>query len=215
MSKERIAVVTGASRGLGIIIAQEFAANNWQVVGIGRSERPNELTANIGYSQIDASDAGACEKFWQELAKKHPEAEFCLVNNAGGYIGGSLAKSNPEDFTNMMQSCYFTAVNMTRSLVLAVSEARIINVISAGALATNKNQSAYGAAKAAEAHFFQALQKEFAAESYRITNLYPDNIASHGAAPHAIDSRELAAFILEVANANKSFYLPDVTISAL
>ncbi|MGH7238499.1 MAG: SDR family NAD(P)-dependent oxidoreductase [Candidatus Saccharimonadales bacterium] len=211
---KKIAVVTGTSRGLGVFIAKEFAANGWQVLGTGRSERSNDLSPEVKYHQFDASDAAAASAFWEEVASKYKGTEVCLVNNAGGYVGGALVDTDPEAFIRQIESIYLSAVFMTRGLVSQIAKARIINVVSAGALKANKNNSAYGAAKAAEMHFFQSLQAELDSSKYQITNLYPDMIASQGSALNMIDAGELANFIRQLAEADKSYYLPDVTISA-
>ncbi len=72
--------------------------------------------------------------------------------------------------------------------------------------------SAYGAAKAAEMHFFQSLQEEYPPEQYQITNLYPSDIASHGPNPKAIDPYDLARFTRELAANDNSYYLRDASI---
>ncbi len=208
----KLAVITGTSRGLGLVLAGEFAANRWQVVGTGRSGQPASFPANVKYQQFDAGDAAACEAFWQEVFSEYPDTEVCLVNNAGGYVSGSLKDTKAEDYDQQMRSIYFTAVYMTRGLALVYSKARVINMISSSALAAHKNNSAYGAAKAAEMHFFQALQHEFKPEQYQITNLYPSDIASSGPNPNAIDPNHLAEFIRNLAESDMTYYLRDVTM---
>lgn len=209
---ERTVVITGASGGLGLSLAKEFAGHGWQVVGTGRSTQPDGFPENDTYKQFDASDAEACATFWEQLHDEYPDAEVCLVNNAGGYVSGSLTDMNPEDYEQQMKSSYFSAVYMTHGLTASYANARIINVISSSALAAHKNNSAYGAAKAAEMHFFQSLQQEFKPEQYQITNLYPSDIATHGANPDAISAEDLAAFVREQADSQVTYYLRDVTI---
>lgn len=208
----RIAIITGASRGLGLVLAGEFAEAGWQVVGTGRSERPADLPDSVKYRQFDAGDAEACESFWKQLHDDHPDSEVCLVNNAGGYANGGLLDAKPEDYERQMRSIYFSAVYMTKGLAAVVPKARIINVISSSALAAHKNNSAYGAAKAAEMHFFQSLQQEFKPEQYQITNLYPSDIATQGPNPNAIDPKDLAKYIRSLAESHDTIYLRDVTM---
>lgn len=207
----KTAVVTGVSQGLGLVIADVLSKNGWQVVGTGRSERPAELASSIQYHQFDASDAKACTDFWQQLAKEVSD-DTCLVNNAGSYVSGGLLDTKPEDYEKQMLGNYFTGVYMTRGLAEVVPRARIINIVSNSALAAHPSNSAYGAAKAAAMHFFQSLQKEFGADKYRITNLYPSDIASHGSNPDAIDPTDLATFVLQQANNQTSYYITDVTL---
>lgn len=210
----KVAVVTGTSRGLGLVIAKEFLARGYVVVGIGRSERPAELPHEVDYRQFDASDSDACDNFWEQFAKDSPDASLTLVNNAGGYIGGGLAESEADDFRKMMDSCYLAGVFMTRALVRNVASARIVNVISSVGLKPAKNNTAYGAAKAAERYFFQSLQSELDQDKYRITNLYPNSIATSGPAEHSIKPAELAKFIADQADQKLSYYSPDVSLFA-
>lgn len=207
-----IAVITGASRGLGLALAQEFASNGWIVIGTGRSEQPANVPEGAQYHQFDAGNAEECEAFWKQLRGKHPDARMCLVNNAGGYVSGGLTDTTPQDYEQQMKSSYFSSVFMTRGLALAYPKARVINIVSSSALAAHKNNSAYGAAKAAQMHFFQALQQEFKPAQYQITNLYPSDIATQGPNPAAIQPGDLAAFVRELAENNKTYYLRDVTI---
>ena len=208
----RVAVITGTSRGLGLAIANEFTTHGWQVVGTGRSDRHADLLPDVTYRQFDASNAAACEAFWKGLGEEYPDAQLCLVNNAGGYISGSLTDTRPEDYASQMQSIYFSAVYMTRGLAATAPQARIVNIISSSALGAHKNNSAYGAAKAAEMHFFQSLQQEFKPEQYRITNLYPSDIASHGPNDDAIDPKDLASLVRQQAENETTYYLRDATI---
>ncbi len=213
MADKKLAVITGASRGLGLALVQKFAASGWQVIGTSRSARPADIPAGVTYKQFDASNAAECEAFWQQqLRAEQPDAAVCLVNNAGSYISGSLTETKPEDYLQQIQSCYFSSVYMMRGLALAFPQARIVNIISNSALAAHKNNSAYGAAKAAQMHFFQSLQEEFAPKKYQITNLYPSDIATHGDNPKAISAADLAGFVCEQAENTSTYYLRDVTV---
>jgi NAD(P)-dependent dehydrogenase (short-subunit alcohol dehydrogenase family) len=207
-------VVTGASRGLGFVLANTFNAAGWSVVGTGRSARPGDLDPTIHYEQFDAGDANACENFWKSLSEKQLSGTICLVNNVGGYIGGGLLQAKPDDYEKQMRTNYFPAVYMTRGLALSVARARIINIISNNTLYPSSTDEAYGASKAAQMHFFKSLQKEFKSDIYQITNLYPNNIATSGPSIHAIDPIDLAHFVLEQANSDHTYYLPDVTLHA-
>lgn len=203
-------IVTGASRGLGKEIAESFVKSEWRVIGTGRSERPDSLNEKIEYVQFDASDTAAVAGFWQSI---HTEGEVCLVNNAGGFVGGKLADTDADDFEKQMQSNFFAGVNMTRELVRNIERAKIINVNSAVSLATDPGMGPYGAAKTAAKQFFQSLRKELPAEKYQITNIYPSYIATNGQDPeNAIHPDDLADLILQQAESHTSYYAADITL---
>jgi NAD(P)-dependent dehydrogenase (short-subunit alcohol dehydrogenase family) len=200
-------VITGASHGLGLSIAEAFLKSGWRVIGTGRSSRPEQLDSAIEYQQFDASDADACADFWKKLKLND---QVCLVNNAGGFVGGGLLDTKPEDYEKQMQSNYFSGVYMTRGLAESLDTARI--VISNSALEPNKSTGAYGASKAASRYFFQSLQKEFPSEKYQITNLYPSDIATQGPDPNSIQPEDLAKLIVETAESTASYYPRDITL---
>lgn len=208
----KTAIITGASHGLGLELANTFAASDeWRVTGTGRSERPSELAESASYEQFDASDASACLAFWQKLAGGEP-GEVTLINNAGGFIGGDLKSADASDYAKMMATNYFTSVNMTSALVKTLAKARLFNIISSAALAPSPHASSYGASKAATRQFFESLQKELDGNVYKITNLYPNMIATSGPAKGAIEPRDLTGFIFWQADNPGSFYVKDVTL---
>lgn len=211
MSK-RLAVITGATRGLGLAIVKEFLKNDWQVVGTGIGDRPADFPAAAGYALFDASDFEASTAFWQDILASNPGMQVCLVNNAGGYAGGDIASTPPGEYARQLSMNYFPAVFMTKSLVAAVEEARIITIVSAVALSSKAKNTAYGASKAAEKYFLQALQDELDDKKYRLTNIYPNSIATSGPNPKAITPEELAAFVRDQAELDKSYYIRDVVL---
>ena len=160
-------IITGASRGLGLVVANTFAANGWSVIGTGTSPRPEQLVSETMYYQFDNSDYDAANNFWQTLKNEAGNDPVCLINNAGGYKGGKLQELKPEDYVSQMQSIYFSAVHMTRGLINNFAQAKIVNIISSTGVTPLANNSAYGPAKTAEAHFFNSLQKEYPPEQYQ------------------------------------------------
>lgn len=214
MNQEKIAIITGISRGLGRVIANKFAENQYQVFGTGRSERPADLPENINYQSVDMSNFATVSELIENITKSHQNATFVLVNNAGGFVGGSLSDAHPEDYLSMINSCYIAAVNATKAFTANVDKGRIINVISAISEDHFKGVSAYGSAKAASKYFFQTIRKELDAKAFPITNLYPDMINSYGNNPKGINAGELAAIIFDNATTQKSYYIPEMTIFA-
>jgi NAD(P)-dependent dehydrogenase (short-subunit alcohol dehydrogenase family) len=209
---KRLIVITGATRGLGLVAVNEFLENDWQVIGTGIGERPESFPANAQYVAFDASNFEACATFWQDTVADNPDAQICLVNNAGGYVGGDIASTAPEEYAKQLGMNYFPAVCMTKSLVAAVSEARIITIVSSVALSPKAKNTAYGSSKAAEKYFLQALQEELDDKKYRLTNIYPNSIATSGPNSKAITPEELAVFVRDQAELNKSYYIRDVVL---
>jgi NADP-dependent 3-hydroxy acid dehydrogenase YdfG len=191
---------------LGCALVQTFVDAGWRVVGTGRSPRPNDLPPAVNYVSFDASKLDECQSFWSSLAVS-PDEPLCLVNNAGGYASGPFLQQDPNAVMDMVESCYLTAVYMTRALMATAKPARILNVVSTGALTPHAGGSTYGAAKAAMAHFFEALQLEGSKSSYPITNLYPADINEDNIKPG-----DLADLVESVASNNSSAHVASVTI---
>lgn len=213
MNSAKIVVITGVSRGLGLSLVHTFLQSaGWKVIGTGRSPRPSELPDSVEYYQFDASNAADCRNFWQAIDGL-ASGPITLINNAGGYIGGKFTELTSEDFEHQMEMNFFSAVHMTRSLADAVDAARIITIISATANQPSAKNTAYGASKAAEKYFFQALQKEMNPSQFKMTNIYPDAIATQGSDVHAIKSDDLALIIRDMAEFKGSYYVRDIVLS--
>lgn len=208
-------VISGASQGLGLVMANTFAQADWQTIATGRKPRPKQLRPNAKYVQLDSADTEAVTHFWRKLKAEVKDEPLALINNAGGYLGAKLIETKLADYQNQMNSIFFTSAFNTHQLILNFKRAKIFNIISASGVTPSKENSAYGAAKAAQQHFFQSLQKEFPPESYQICNIYPDKIATAGPDSTAMDPLDLARFILELAQSARSFYLREVFVYAL
>lgn len=208
-------IISGAGQGLGLVLANHFSRHSWQVVATGRGERPDGIETDVQYLKLDSADPKATESFWQELKSKLGNQLVCLINNAGGYVGGQLLELEAEDYLNQMKSIYFTSVMMTRGLIANFDRAKIFNMLSASAMIPLKDNGAYGAAKTAAAHFFSSLQQQYPPEQYQISNLYPDKMATHGPDSNAMDPEHMAEFILLLAESDNSFYLKDAFIYSL
>ena len=208
-------VISGSSQGLGLVLANSFAAQGWKVIGTGKAERPEGMDGAVQYRVLDSADPGSTQNFWQELKSEVNDGPLCLINNAGGYKGGLLLELTPEDYAQQIQSIYLTAVHMTRGLINNFTSAKIFNMLSASAMTPLADNGAYGAAKTAATHFFKSLQKQYSPEQYQITNLYPDKMATHGIDNSAMDPNQVAEFIINLANQTKSYYLKDVYLYSL
>jgi NAD(P)-dependent dehydrogenase (short-subunit alcohol dehydrogenase family) len=211
-----VAVITGASHGLGTNLVVEFAGAGWRTIGVAQSKPSDGYPGGAEYDPRDVSKYESCQEFWRQVELRHAplhEAKVCLVNCAGSYLRGGFLSHEPAAFEEAMRANYLTAVYMTRAMFDHVQRGTVVNVISTSALQAKSTNSAYGSAKAAMAQFFRSLQQEYDPAQYRITNLYPGNLGSPSDDSGSyIDRADLSRLIREIAESDSSFYVADMTL---
>jgi hypothetical protein len=169
--KNKTALITGASAGIGKALAEVFAENGFNVVLVARRlEKLQEVAATLErrYSvtatciSADLAKATAPKKLYEEITAKNIVIDV-LVNNAGYAINEAFTETSwkqHQDFINVMmlsltQLCYLFSKDMKSR-----GYGRIINVSSVAAFAPEWGGSLYGAVKSYVKHFSEALDLE-------------------------------------------------------
>ena len=170
-----IAVVTGASSGIGAATARRLAADGFEVVvGARRLERLRELAEEIGGRAIalDVTQAESVEAFCREV----PECRV-LVNNAGGAVGrDTLEESSDEDWRVMYETNVMGTLRMTRALLPALEASGDGHVVMIGSIAGHEpyaGGSGYNAAKFAQRAMTRALRLELLGRPIRVSEIDP------------------------------------------
>jgi len=176
MSPDRIAVVTGASSGIGAAAARALAGAGFRVfVGARRLERLREVAAPIGATALplDVTDAASVGAFTAAL----PAAVHLLVNNAGGAHGlDRVEAARDEDWRWMWETNVLGAMRMTRSLLPALrasGDGHVVNVGSIAGFETYAGGAGYTGAKHAARAFTRTLRLELLGEPVRVTEIAP------------------------------------------
>ncbi|MEU6736467.1 oxidoreductase [Streptomyces physcomitrii] len=172
--KGRTALVTGASKGIGLAVVQTLAAEGVRVAGVARSAVPGaalSITADLSGPE---GPAAAVARAREELG-----GIDILVNNVGGVRSGiahgeSFADLTDEHWQQALDLNLFSAVRTTRAALPALLEARgvIINVSSIGARFAHPPVE-YGAAKAALTNLSKALSEELGPRGVRVVTVSP------------------------------------------
>lgn len=172
-----VAVVTGASSGIGAASAKALAAEGFTVViGARRLERIEKLAAEIGRGaraiRLDVTDDASVSAFASEV----PECAV-LVNNAGGAVHKDEIESSPiEDWQAMYDSNVLGTVRMTQALLpalVASGDGVVINVGSIAGVETYPGGAGYNAAKFAVHALTQVLRQELIGRPVRVTEVRP------------------------------------------
>ena len=181
---KRIAIVTGASRGIGRAIALEFAKQGAFVVinyngSRGKAAQVKEEIINQGGEaeifQCNVADFTACGAFIKEIMKTYGRIDV-LVNNAGITKDGLLMAMSEEDFGSVLDTNLVGTFNCIRHVarqMLKQRSGRIINMASVVGIGGNPGQANYAASKAGVIGLTKTAAKELASRGITVNAIAP------------------------------------------
>lgn len=200
-------VITGASRGLGKAIAQEFAKEGTRLL-LGSlqeenlSKTANELAnANPGceilYHPYDAKDKQEVLRFGDWVLEQSSSIDI-LVNNAGIYLPGCLHNEPDGNLEALMDLNFYSAYHLTRKLIPGMIEKKsghIFNMCSIASINAYANGGAYSVSKFALYGFSKNLREEMKQLGIKVTHIIPgatytDSWASSGLDPERFQTAE-------------------------
>jgi len=175
MADKRVAVVTGASRGIGRAIALRLARDGRHVVLVSRSEGPlSEVKAQIeaagGSASVraaDIADSAGWAKALEEIAGEHARLDI-LVNNAGITRDGLALRMSDEDWATVIQTnltSAFVAVRAAARSMMKGKFGRIVNISSTSGVVGNAGQANYAAAKSGLIGFSKSIARELGSKN--------------------------------------------------
>jgi len=160
--QDKVAVVTGGARGIGISIAELFAAEGAKVVVVDVGDAP-QLGANLEFYNLDVTDRPACKKFFEYVTEKYKAIDI-LVNNAGITRDAMTRKMTDEQWDQVVDVNLNGVFNLTRYIGPQMQENKygaIVNISSVGGESGNIGQANYSATKAAVIGLTKTWAKEF------------------------------------------------------
>jgi NADP-dependent 3-hydroxy acid dehydrogenase YdfG len=171
----RVAVVTGASSGIGAAAARSLATDGFQVVlGARRLARVEQVAAEVAGEALalDVTDPRSVEEF----AARVPRCDV-LVNNAGGALGlGPLAEADEEQWRTMYESNVLGTMRMTRALLpqlIDSGDGHLVAVTSIAGFEAYRGGAGYIAAKHAQRSLLRNLRLERLGQPVRVTEIAP------------------------------------------
>lgn len=197
-STARVAVVTGASSGIGAATAQALADAGFSVViGARRRERLAAVAAACGARALplDVIDPESVTAFAAAL----PETVHLLVNNAGGALGlEPIAETDEDKWLWMYQANVLGTLRVTQALLprlLASGDGHVVNVGSIAGFETYANGAGYTGAKHALRAFTRTLRIELLGKPVRVTEVDPGLVETEFSSVRFAGDEERAAAV--------------------
>jgi 3-oxoacyl-[acyl-carrier protein] reductase len=183
MLKEQVAIVTGASRGIGESILQALARANATVIGTATSEKGAEgisraiagLGAKGAGRVLDVRDAAQCAALVDRTQEEFGPVAI-LVNNAGITRDNLLARMKDEEWDDIQATNLKSVFVMSRAVLRGMMKARggrIVNVTSVVGHTGNAGQANYAAAKAGIVGFSKSLAREVGSRNITVNCVAP------------------------------------------
>ncbi|MCL4133454.1 UNVERIFIED_CONTAM: hypothetical protein GTU68_013667 [Idotea baltica] len=205
--KNKKAIITGGSRGLGKATAIAFAKEGIDIAITGRNEKILKETVaeletfgiNAMYSAFDVSNYEEVKIGIQHIINTFGSVDI-LVNNAGTAAFGSFNEMDVNQWSNIIQTNLMGMYYVTKEVLpylLNQNEGDIINVSSTAGLNGNANTSAYSASKFAVIGMSESLMKEVRKNNIRVCTLTPSTIATDMSIDLGITKKDLEDRVLQ------------------
>ena len=177
-----VALVTGASRGIGAAIALELAARGYQVIGTattddGAARISQALAAHAGYqgASLDVNDGAAVSALIERIVKEQGGLQV-LVNNAGITRDTLAMRMKDDDWDAVIDTNLKAVFRVSRAAIKPMMKqrfGRIINITSVVGASGNPGQANYAAAKAGVAGMARALARELGSRGITVNCVAP------------------------------------------
>jgi short-subunit dehydrogenase len=187
-NEKRVAVVTGASAGIGEAIARRLAARGWWCVLVARREdRLRALADEIGgeVELCDVADREAVDALAARILARHP-AVHLLVNNAGIPARGNFLRIDLDRVRRVIEVNYLGGVWCTRALMPGLEAAakdggaHVVNLVSVAGTAAFAPAGAYAASKHAQLAFSRSLAAALRGSGIRVHTVLPGFVETEG-----------------------------------
>ncbi|MDC2825136.1 3-oxoacyl-ACP reductase FabG [Rodentibacter pneumotropicus] len=183
--QNKIALVTGATRGIGRAIAEELASKGAFVIGTATSEKgAAAISAYLGEKGrglvLNVTDKASIEAALEQIKNDFGDVDI-LVNNAGITRDNLLMRMKDDEWFDIMQTNLSSVYHLSKAMLRSMMKkrfGRIINIGSVVGSTGNPGQSNYCAAKAGVIGFSKALAKEVASRGITVNVVAPGFIAT-------------------------------------
>jgi len=172
---QRIALITGASSGIGASIARYLIDKGWKVYGTSRRADFGQITDGIHFLPMDVTDDGSVQRAIDHLLQAEQQIHL-LVNNAGIGMVGSVEDSTPDEMKMQFETNYYGPVRVMQALLPHMREQKeghIINISSLAGLFGLPYRGVYSASKFALNGLTESMRMELLRYGVHVVSLCP------------------------------------------
>jgi uncharacterized protein len=206
MSDGRVAVVTGASSGIGEATTREFARRGWHCVLLARrADRLERIAGEVGgeWELCDVSDRAQVEEVARRILERHPSIGL-LMNNAGMPARGSFLEVDPDLIERVIDVNYLGGVWCLRAFLPGLQAgarsgvAHVVNLVSVAGAVAFAPAGAYASAKHAQLAFSRSTAAVLRGTGIQVHTILPGFVETEGFPQKGVlASRLMQRFVIE------------------
>lgn len=224
--QDKIAIVTGASRGIGRAVAAELAREGANLTITGRDEETlnsvkEEIESKFGVSVLalvaDVTDKKAIDNTVGETIDKYGKVDI-LINNAGLVMYQLFDDSNDEDLRRMLETNIIGPFNMMKAVyphMKAMKAGDIINIASMSGINATKGSSLYSASKFGLIGLTEGIMQEIRRENIRVAHIEPSAVLTEKSEARMGDARDKGETVLDPGTMTHAVDLAEFIVSQL
>lgn len=232
--QDKVAIVTGASSGIGLAFAERLAQKGATVYGFARGlDKLEDAARKIGEAfhpiRCDVRREEDVRSAVQDVIAEAGRVDI-LINNAGLGMFGPMEELSAAEWDAQMETNVRGVFFCTRAVVpqmRAQNEAsgfggHVINIASIAGLLGNPNLSAYNASKFAVRGFSEAIMKELRGDGIKVSCIYPGSIRTNfrsdsrgGGADHPMTIDDIAGTVMHVIQTDDNYLISEVVMRPL
>jgi short-subunit dehydrogenase len=183
--EQRVAVITGASSGIGAELARKLAGRGWRCVLLARREerlRPLAEEIEGEYELCDVADREAVEAVAARVLERHPQIHL-LVNNAGIPARATFLEGDPEAVEAVIRTNYLGSIWVLRAFLpglQAAAPSDLVNIVSVAGVLALPASGPYAASKHAQLAFSRAVAAQLRGRRIRVHTVKPGFVETEG-----------------------------------